>query len=140
MKISLAKYRHFLTSYLMPQWQLALLLGILLFATIGLELYSPQLLSRFIDDTREGAALDILKHSAYLYIGVALIRQIVSVSARYLSERVGWAAINSLREDLTLHCLRLDMSFHNQNTPRAAHRTHRRRCRQSGQFLLRFPL
>ena len=117
MKISLAKYRRFLTSYLMPQWQLALPLGLLLFATIGLELYSPRLLARFIDDTREGAALDILKHSAYLYIGVALIRQIVSVSARYLSERVGWAATNSLREDLTLHCQRLDMSFHNQNTP-----------------------
>ena len=52
MKISLAKYRRFLTSYLMSQWQLALLLGLLLFATIGLELYSPQLLARFIDDTR----------------------------------------------------------------------------------------
>lgn len=117
MNTSPGKYRKFLTAYLMPQWQLALLLGTLLFTTIGLELFSPRILARFIDDAREGAAIEILKNSAFLYIGIALVRQVVSVAARYLSERVGWAATNALREDLTLHCLRLDMSFHNQNTP-----------------------
>ncbi len=117
MNTSPGKYRKFLTAYLMPQWQLALLLGTLLFTTIGLELFSPRILARFIDDAREGAAIEILKNSAFLYIGIALVRQVVSVAARYLSERVGWAATNALREYLTLHCLRLDMSFHNQNTP-----------------------
>ena len=117
MNTSPGKYRKFLTAYLMPQWQLALLLGTLLFTTIGLELFSPRILARFIDDAREGVAIEILKNSAFLYIGIALVRQVVSVAARYLSERVGWAATNALREDLTLHCLRLDMSFHNQNTP-----------------------
>ena len=117
MNTSPGKYRKFLTAYLMPQWQLALLLGTLLFTTIGLELFSPRILARFIDDAREGVAIEILKNSAFLYIGIALVRQVVSVAARYLSERVGWAATNALREDLTLHCLHLDMSFHNQNTP-----------------------
>ena len=117
MNTSPGKYRKFLTAYLMPQWQLSLLLGTLLFTTIGLELFSPRILARFIDDAREGVAIEILKNSAFLYIGIALVRQVVSVAARYLSERVGWAATNALREDLTLHCLRLDMSFHNQNTP-----------------------
>ncbi len=110
-------YRRFLTVYLKPQWQRVSLLGLMLFSSIGLELYSPQILRQFIDAARAGQPIAILKNSAFLYIGVALVRQIVSVCARYFSERVGWAATNALREDLTLHCLRLDMSFHNQHTP-----------------------
>ena len=34
-----------------------------------------------------------------------------------MSEKLAWTSTNELREDLALHCLRLDMSFHNQKTP-----------------------
>jgi len=81
-----------LTTYLKPQWQPALLLGVLLFATIGLELCSPLILRHFIDAARASQPLDVLRNAALLYIGVALVRQAISVGARYLSEKVGWVA------------------------------------------------
>ena len=34
-----------------------------------------------------------------------------------MSEKLGWLATNSLREHLTTHCLKLNMSFHNKRTP-----------------------
>ncbi len=37
--------------------------------------------------------------------------------ARYVGEIVAWAATNELRVDLARHCLRLDMSFHNDKRP-----------------------
>ncbi|MBV7332032.1 ABC transporter ATP-binding protein/permease [Chloroflexi bacterium TSY] len=39
------------------------------------------------------------------------------VVAVYVSEDVGWQATNRLREDLTRHCLKLDMGFHHQHKP-----------------------
>ena len=35
----------------------------------------------------------------------------------YVGEDVSWTATNALRADLTQHCLRLDMDFHNARTP-----------------------
>jgi ABC-type multidrug transport system fused ATPase/permease subunit len=36
--------------------------------------------------------------------------------ATYVGEDVGWRSTNQLRADLTRHCLKLDMSFHNRLT------------------------
>lgn len=36
-----------------------------------------------------------------------------------MSEQVGWSATNALRADLTLHYLKLDLTFHHRHTPRA---------------------
>ena len=38
-------------------------------------------------------------------------------SAVWISDSVGWSAMNALRADLTLHLLRLDLGFHNSKTP-----------------------
>jgi ABC-type multidrug transport system fused ATPase/permease subunit len=54
---------------------------------------------------------------AVVFIAVAIVQQVVSVAATYLSESVGWTATNALRADLAAHCMRLDMPFHNQHTP-----------------------
>src|SRR2546426_3022406 len=48
---------------------------------------------------------------------VAVAGQLVSTCSAYASENVGWAATNKVREDLALHCLRLDLPFHNAKTP-----------------------
>ena len=37
--------------------------------------------------------------------------------ARYAGEDVAWTATNDMRIDLARHCLRLDMSFHNDTSP-----------------------
>jgi ATP-binding cassette, subfamily B, bacterial len=52
-----------------------------------------------------------------LYNGTALVGQIVAVGDTYLAGSVGQEATNALRADPTVHCLDLDMSFHNARTP-----------------------
>ncbi len=41
---------------------------------------------------------------------------LVSSSAQYVGESVGWSATNALRADLALHLLELDLSFHKGRT------------------------
>jgi ABC-type multidrug transport system fused ATPase/permease subunit len=116
-KIPIRQYWNLLIGYLKPQWPAALLLGVLVLSSIGLQLVNPQIMRRFIDTTQAGGATDVLWQSALLFMGVALTQQIVSVLATYISENVGWTATNALRADLAEHCLYLDMSFHNVRTP-----------------------
>ena len=117
MKIPLRAYGELLASYLRPQWRRAALLAVMLFGGIGLQLVSPQITRRFIDLAQASAASATLLRLALAFIGVALLQQVVSLSATYLSEDIGWTATNGLRADLAHHCLRLDMSFHNAHTP-----------------------
>jgi len=96
---------------------MALFLAVLLLSNIGLRLINPQIMRRFIDTAQEGSATGMLWRSALLFMGVALVQQIVSVLATYASENVGWSATNELRAELAEHCMYLDMSFHNAYTP-----------------------
>ncbi len=132
----LAQYRDLLIRYLLPQKERAAITALLLFGSIGLQLYTPQLLRQFIDtavthstawqinmaaplhfpvpvDQTENHLLMI----AVLFIVVALLQQVVAVVAVYFSENVGWTATNWMRADLAMHCLRLDMTFHHVRTP-----------------------
>jgi ABC-type multidrug transport system fused ATPase/permease subunit len=80
-------------------------------------LLNPQILRAFIDAISTPAAGTPLLGIAGLFIALALTQQVLSVVATYVSERVAWAATNALRTDLTLHCLRLDLTFHKARTP-----------------------
>jgi ABC-type multidrug transport system fused ATPase/permease subunit len=51
------------------------------------------------------------------FISIAIIQQIVGVSATYVGENVAWTATNALRAELARHCLHLDMSYHNNASP-----------------------
>jgi ATP-binding cassette subfamily B protein len=120
-RIPLRQYGRLLGQYLRPLWWPVVLLAILLFTGIGLQLVNPQIMRRFIDvatlqaeDAGAGAAL---LRNALLFLGLALVQQVVSVLAAYVSENVGWSATNALRADLARHCIHLDMSFHNAHTP-----------------------
>jgi ATP-binding cassette subfamily B protein/ATP-binding cassette subfamily C protein len=117
MNIPLKQYWDLLINYLKPQSPRVMLLAVLLFGSIGLQLLNPQILRYFIDTATSGGTLETLMETALLFFGVALVTQIVSVAATYVGENVGWTATNTLRADLALHCLRLDMSFHNARTP-----------------------
>jgi ATP-binding cassette subfamily B protein len=55
--------------------------------------------------------------AASAFLGISILTQAVGVAAVYVGEDVGWRATNQLRADLTLHCLKLDMSFHTAHTP-----------------------
>jgi ATP-binding cassette, subfamily B, bacterial len=115
--IHLKDYRQLLATYLKPQLSRVVLLTLLLFGDIALQLVNPQLLRLFIDTITFSGPQGVLLPIALLFIGVALAQQGVKVWAAYVSERVGWIATNALRIDLTLHLLRLDLSFHKLHTP-----------------------
>ncbi|HEU5299678.1 MAG TPA: ABC transporter ATP-binding protein [bacterium] len=117
MAVSYAQHRQFLLSYLRPQWPRVAMLAVLLFTGIGLQLLTPQILARFIDLARGGADQEVLARLAGLFLAVALAGQVISALSVYASENVGWTATNQVREDLALHCLHLDLPFHNAKTP-----------------------
>jgi ATP-binding cassette, subfamily B, bacterial len=106
-----------LTTYLLPQWRSAVPLAALLLTGIALDLANPQILQVFIDDATSDAPVITLTHLAVIFIVIALASQAVKALAAYFSLDVGWSATNRLREDLALHCLRLDLAFLNTRTP-----------------------
>ncbi len=115
--ISLRQYRDILVTYLQPLWLQTLWLAVLLLGGTGLRLLSPQILGMFIDTAVEGGSLPQLIQLAVLFLGIALLTQLISVAETYQATDIGLRATNQLRADLALHCLHLDMSFHNQRTP-----------------------
>lgn len=112
-----ADYYRFLRRYLKPYSGKMILLGLLLFGTIGLQLVNPQILRYFIDSTQAGGTLEPLLWAAGLFLGIAIMQQFVAVGATYFSEQIAGLATNTLRFDLVTHCLQLDMAFHNEHSP-----------------------
>lgn len=110
-------YWEFLRGYLVPLRLRVLLLGVTLFGTIGLQLYSPTLLRSFIDAARAGGAPGVLGQLGLLFLGAALLQQALSLAAAYLAQEVGWRATNRLRSDLTRHCLGQDPGFFKRYAP-----------------------
>ena len=117
MNIPFRRYWDLLARYIQPQRGRFILLTILLFSSIGLQVVNPQIMRFFIDTAMTGGAVDILVNAALAFIGIALVQQVVGVSATYVGENVAWNATNALRAELARHCLGLDMSFHNNSSP-----------------------
>ncbi len=70
-----SRRRALLATYLRPEWPRAVLLGLLLFAGIGLQLANPQIARTFIDRAQAGEPLERLIWTALLFIGVAILAQ-----------------------------------------------------------------
>lgn len=112
---SLPQFWGLLVTYLHPQWRKMMLLALLLFSGIGLQLVNPLILRSFIDTALVTHGFDAIALPALLFIGIALLTQVIAVAETYVSEDVGWSATNILRADLALHCLRLDLSFYKEH-------------------------
>jgi ATP-binding cassette subfamily B protein/ATP-binding cassette subfamily C protein len=122
MEYPIKRYWQLLTQYVRPLRVKVALLTILIFAGIGLQVANPQIMRFFIDTalaSQPGDSLQPLMLAGLLFLGVAFLLQIVSVAATYVGEDVGWRSTNQLRADLASHCLNLDMTFHNDQTPGA---------------------
>lgn len=104
-----------LRTYLTPHWFKVSLLALLLFGGLGFEILGPQISGHFIDSLQ--SSMSVLLPLAFLFIGLAIANQAVTALASYMSEDISWQATNTLRADLILHCLNLDMSFHKVHTP-----------------------
>ena len=117
MKLPLRDYFQLMAEYLRPQQQRVAILAVLLLTKIGLQLINPQIMRFFIDTALADGAMAILIRAALLFLGVALLGQILAVGATFFGEQVAWTATNALRVNLVGHCLDLDMSFHKTRTP-----------------------
>ncbi|MBO0782410.1 MAG: ABC transporter ATP-binding protein, partial [Ktedonobacteraceae bacterium] len=110
-------YQKLLKTYLLPYgWWLGGLV-FLLFGGLVLSLLNPLLLSRFIDGVSSGEPIQSLLIVALLFLGVALLKQVVALIETFVAENLSLLATNKLRTDLMLHCLRLDLDFHTVHTP-----------------------
>jgi ABC-type multidrug transport system fused ATPase/permease subunit len=117
MKLGRQQYWNLLVGYLKHQkWRVAKF-AIALLISIGLQLVNPQILRYFIDTAVAGGSRQNLLLAALLFIGVALITQVITITAIYYGENIAWRATNALRADLVEHCLRLDLSFHKYSKP-----------------------
>jgi ABC-type multidrug transport system fused ATPase/permease subunit len=117
MNLSFSAYYHLLADHIRPQRGRFSLLAALLFGSIGLRIFAPQIMRRFIDSALAGEALQTLTWTALAFISIALIQQVVAIGVTYLGENVAWTATNALRAELAEHALHLDMKFHNDHTP-----------------------
>ena len=115
--IPLRQYWDLLAEHIRPQKLHFTYLTVLLLGSIGLQIVNPQIMRTFIDAATSGAGSAVLVHSALLFIGLALVQQVVSVGARYYGEDVAWTTNKALRSQLAAHCLNLDMSFHGDMSP-----------------------
>jgi ATP-binding cassette subfamily B protein len=107
----------FLWTYLKPLSARFSLLILLMLAATGLRLFFPRLLRSLVDQALGGAPVTVLLLPAGLFLGGALLIQILRVTAIMLSERIAWLATNALRFDLAKHVLGLDIAFHKEHTP-----------------------
>jgi ATP-binding cassette subfamily B protein len=116
-KLTMNNYWVLLRDYIRPQkGKFTLLVGLMLFSIL-LQVVNPQVMRAFIDSALAKEAVRTLLRDALLFIGIAILQQVVSVSLTYLGENVAWNATNALRMHLARHCLNLDLSYHNQHTP-----------------------
>ena len=117
MNLPFKAYWDLLSQHIRPQKGRFILLATLLFGSIGLRIFAPQIMRSFIDSALAGAALRTLTWTALAFIGVAVLQQVIAVTVTYLGENVAWTATNELRAELAWHALNLDMRFHNDHTP-----------------------
>lgn len=101
-----------LRRYLRPVRGRIGLLLLLLFTGIGLEVWAPQLMRRFLDQAQVGMVMSVLLGTAVLFFGATVVQKLLNLISIYISEDLGWRTTNELRLDLTNHILQLDMGFH----------------------------
>jgi ATP-binding cassette subfamily B protein len=108
-----------LVRYLTPhRWQV-LLLGVILAATLAVQLATPLVASRFLDAAVGDASLESLLVLAGLTMLLAVIGQGIAVAETWVAERLSWSVTNTLRENVARHLLHLDDTFHHAHTPGA---------------------
>jgi ATP-binding cassette subfamily B protein len=112
-----ARYHRFLGTYLAPQRTRMAILAALMLIDLALQLGLPRVVQTFIDSAAGGGTLRTLLWIGVAYLAVAIGQNWTLVGWQYVAQNVGLIATNRIRADLTMHCLKLDMGFHNRRTP-----------------------
>lgn len=119
MNLPIKDYFQLIAGYLKPLWRRVVLLAVFLFGGIALQLWTPQILRAFIDTAQAGGASEVLVRIGLLYLTVTIALHTLQMGATYATENIKWYATNQLRNDLSDHCMALDMDFHHKHTPGA---------------------
>lgn len=117
MNVTLKQYRQLLGNYLGPQKGRVMVLALVMAADLVLQLALPRVVQTFIDSAIAGVALQTLLVIGVAYLFVSIAENFTWVGWQYFAQNIGLIATNRIRTELTLHCLKLDMSFHNARTP-----------------------
>lgn len=117
MQASSAAYSRLLGTYLAPQRTRMAQLAVLMLMDLALQLGLPGVVQTFIDRAMSGAELRTLLWIGVGYLVLAIGQNWTLVGCQYIAKNIGLITTNRIRADLTLHCLKLDMGFHNQSTP-----------------------
>ncbi len=117
MNIPFKNYWDLLARHIKPQKLRFATLTALLLSSIGLQIFNPQIMRRFIDAAQSGAEIRLLLTLAGAFMGLAVAQQAIAIGASYFGETVAWTATNALRGELARHCIYLDMTFHNDTPP-----------------------
>jgi ATP-binding cassette subfamily B protein len=116
-KVSYRKYTLFFNRYLRGRMLMLIFLAMALFTNIALQITNPQIMRTFLDSAMAGGQLNRLQRLAMIFIGIAIVQQLINVLTVYITENLGWATTNEVRLDLARYTLGLDMSFHTAHTP-----------------------
>jgi ATP-binding cassette, subfamily B, bacterial len=95
----------------------AALLGALLLTITLLQVLNPQIVRLYIDRAVARGSISLLIWMAVAYIIIAIVVQVTQIWATYIGENFAWGITNSVRADLTEHCVGLDYQFHQDHTP-----------------------
>ncbi|MCG3215110.1 MAG: ABC transporter ATP-binding protein [Candidatus Heimdallarchaeota archaeon] len=138
MKIPLQKYWEVQKKYLAPFKKRLGFLAVLLVGGIILQIITPLIVERYINLATQGVPLQNLNEFfktlslpfanigsvirtlillASLYIILMVVQQGITLFSVYVGQNLSWSTTNKLRFDLTEHCLKLDMTFHNEYKP-----------------------
>lgn len=92
-------------------------LGALVAAASALTITGPLIIRRLIDEATAGATSAQIARLAGIFLGVAVLTQLVSVLVAWLATVSAWRTTNALRLRMTRHVLDLDHEFHRTHTP-----------------------
>ena len=99
------------SKYLKHQIKWFLLLTICIISGIVIQIVNPQIVRRFIDVAVSSNPGNQLLMMAGIFFGLAAFQQLLAIVSTYVAQSIGWQATNALKEDLTAHCLKLDMNY-----------------------------
>jgi ATP-binding cassette subfamily B protein len=106
----------FLIKYLKGQKKSLILLAVFFIGNIALQIFSPQVLSYFIDSAESGKTMGYIIMIVLLYMITIVMNMAGGVCESYYAKSFGWRITNIFRKDVMAHFLKIDMEHHEKWT------------------------
>ena len=110
------KKYNFLLKYIVSQKINLFVLFVCVGITTILQIYSPNIISIFIDKLIGHADKDELLGLIGVYTALIFINMGISAFITFISQIIGWNLTNKLREHIVKKCIKFDMQFHKEKT------------------------